>query len=83
MDDSSDRIEIGTGSAHAGMGGNQKMGPAERMTPFSASKVAEKEGNAPEEDETGLKKARSKTSWIKGSSESKKMGGSHNVKGKL
>jgi hypothetical protein len=82
LDNSSDRIEIGTGAAHAGMGGNQKVGPVERMAPSSAPKNAEKEG-AVEEEETGPKKARSKSSWIKGSSESKKMGGSHNVKGKL
>jgi hypothetical protein len=82
LDNNSDRIEIGTSAAHAGMGGNQKVGPGERMTPFGGSKDAEKEGSDIE-DEIGQKKARSKTSWIKGSSESKRMGGSHNVKGKL
>lgn len=81
LDSNHDRIEIGTGAARAGMGGERAVGPGERMAPYSGPKDAE-QGRA-EEAETGPKKARSKTSWIKGSSESKRMGGEHNVKGKL
>jgi hypothetical protein len=79
-----DRIEIGNGVAHAGVGGSHTVGPIERMAPFESTKESKEEGKAEEEVENAPKKSgTSKSSWIKGSSESKKLGGSHSVKGKL
>lgn len=69
--------------AHAGVG-NRMVTPSERMAPFVGSKDDKKTGVTIGEGVSEPKKARPKrNTWIKGSSESKKMGGSHSVKGKL
>ena len=85
LDDKDDRIGIGKGVANAGVGGNRMIGPAERMAPYDCRKASDESENAAEETTDGTKKAGAshKNTWIKGSSESKKMGGSHNVKAKL
>ncbi len=82
LDNRNDRIEIGKGVANAGVGGNRMVGPAERMAPFEGAKGSDEPESAVEETATG-KKASHKSTWIKGSSESKKLGGSQNVKAKL
>jgi hypothetical protein len=83
LDDNKGRIEIGKGGASPGTGRIGMVGPTERMAPYDGAKAI----NGPEEvaEVTGSQKkeGRNKSTWIKGSSESKKMGGSHNVKGKL
>ena len=82
-DSKNDRIEIGQGTAHAGVG-NRMVAPSERMAPFDGSKDDKETDVSNEEGVSEPKKVRAKkNTWIKGSSESKKMGGSHSVKGKL
>ena len=71
LDKKKDTIEIGKGMENAGVGAKRAMDEMESM---------------PSSDEAaGTKSTGSnvKSSWIKGSSESKKMGGSQNVKAKL
>jgi hypothetical protein len=80
LDNRNDRIEIGKGVANAGVGGNRMVGPVERTAPFEGTKGSD-EPESTEEAATGKKSH--KSTWIKGSSESKKMGGSQNVKAKL
>ena len=82
LDNRNDRIEIGKEVAHAGVGGNRTVGPAERMAPFEGTKLSDEPVGATEETASS-KKASRKSTWIKGSSESKKLGGSQNVKAKL
>ena len=82
LDNRNDRIEIGKGVANAGVGGNRMVGPAERMAPFEGTRGSDEPESPAEETATG-KKASHKSTWIKGSSESKKLGGSQNVKAKL
>jgi hypothetical protein len=83
LDNRNDRIEIGKGVANAGVGGNRMVGPADRMAPFEGTKGGD-EAESAEETATGKKAGTShKSTWIKGSSESKKLGGSQNVKAKL
>ena len=74
LEHENDRIEIGKGMANAGVG----IRAVGSMPHLDSSKHAE-------ELVAGPKKAGAdeKKTWIKGSSESKKMGGSHSVKGKL
>ncbi|HEY3420653.1 MAG TPA: hypothetical protein VGK23_08890 [Methanomassiliicoccales archaeon] len=76
-----DRIEIGKGEANSGVGVNRMIGPSERMAPFEDANpvVSSKDTTV----ETEHKKERNRSTWIKGSSESKKMSKDHNVKGKL
>lgn len=78
-----DRIVIGEGAAHAGLGGGRMVGPLERMAPFEGSKNDQDSRIGSDEVAGSKKSGKQKNSWIKGSSESKRMGGGHNVKGKL
>ncbi len=82
MDNNPDRIEIGTGASHPGAGVNSMVGPAERLAPYDSKKAID-QGEGAIEGTSGQKKDRKKSSWIKGSSESKRIGGDHNIKGKL
>jgi hypothetical protein len=79
-----DSIVIGKGVANAGVGGDRMVRPVERMAPCESSKEDIAPENSAEGSGAGQKKVGgNKSTWIKGSSESKKMGGSHNVKAKL
>jgi hypothetical protein len=79
-----DRIVIGKGVANAGVGGDRMVRPVERMAPFESSEENVSPEDATEGSGAGQKKVGgNKSTWIKGSSESKKMGGSQNVKAKL
>lgn len=71
LDKRKDTIEIGKGMENAGVGAKRAMDEMESM-PSSEEAVGTKS--------TG---SNVKSSWIKGSSESKKLGGSQNVKAKL
>jgi hypothetical protein len=74
-DQKSGRIEVGKGVANVGVG----------MRAVGYNAHAEIPPEAAAEVATAPKKAvaNDKRTWIGGSSESKKMGGSHSVKGKL
>ncbi len=74
LEHKNDRIEIGKGTVNAGVG-VRAMG---NMPYLESSKHTEEEVAIPKK--TG---ADEKKTWIKGSSESKKIGSRHCVKGKL
>jgi hypothetical protein len=73
LDERNDRIEVGKGVANAGVG----MRAVGNTPHFDKPMVAEEEVAPKKAD------ANDRRTWIGGSSESKKMGGSHSVKGKL
>jgi hypothetical protein len=73
VDERNDRIEVGKGVAHAGVG-MRAVGNA----PHVENPTVAEEAVAPKKAD-----ANDKRTWIGGSSESRKKGGSHSVKGKL
>ena len=74
LDGRIDRIEVGKGVANAGVGMRAVGNTPHGENPL----VAEEAVVAPKKADVNDKRT-----WIGGSSESKKMGGSHSVKGKL
>jgi hypothetical protein len=74
LDGRNDRIEVGKGVANAGVGMRAVGNTPHAENPLPGEEVA-----------IPAKKtdANDRRTWIGGSSESKKMGGSHSVKGKL
>ena len=73
LDGRNDRIEVGKGVANAGLGMRAGGNTQRSENPLVAdSTVATKKADTND-----------RRTWIGGSSESKKMGGSHSVKGKL
>jgi hypothetical protein len=74
VDDRKDRIEVGKGVANAGVGMRMTGSAAPVEIPIEAEAVVGTSKRAALNE---------KRTWVGGSSEGKKMGGSHNVKGKL
>ena len=74
LDGKSDKIEVGKGVANAGVGMRVTGSAAQVDMPPEAEAVVGTSKRAALNE---------KRTWIGGSSEGKKMGGSHNVKGKL
>ncbi len=72
-DNRSDRIEIGTGTANVGIGAGRAIGP--ELSP----PVKHIEADKGQSEKKGTSE---KTTWIKGSTDSKKMG-NRNVKSQL
>jgi hypothetical protein len=84
MDPDKGRIEIGKGVANAGVGSGRMIGPLERLAPFEEPKSRNEQVGVSGGATAVQKKAGgNKSTWIKGSSESKKIVGNHTVKGKL
>jgi hypothetical protein len=81
LDKKKDRIEIGSGTEHAGLGARMQASEADGVAHMNISKKST--GRGVEETSVGAKSVGEKKAWLKGSYESKKIIGNKNVKGKL